>query len=367
MRKKTIEDAQALAVSHGGLCLSPVYKDCKTKMLWECSEQKHTWWANLDNIQQGTWCPFCADKDKSIPMTKIRDLAEKMGGSCLSEVYKNVNSVLTWKCKEDHIFCMRYISVQMGRWCQICTNPTLSIIDAQVLASGHGGCCLSKEYKNAHKKLDWLCSENHYFKATYNNVQQGTWCAVCAGLAKKSLEDIQAIALEKGGCCLEKEYINNRASMSWQCKNKHVWTTPWANIQAGKWCPKCQCKTEQKVREILEQLTGCEFPSVHKKEFVNPETGYLLQLDCYSDVLKIAVEYDGQQHAMVATWLDPHDTEEKLQKRIQRDNLKDRLCVAAGIRLIRVPYTVKEADLKNYIAGQLMALAIPTDMLGAKL
>lgn len=52
--------AKQLSEIRNGKCLSTVYINSKTKMLWKCSEG-HTWEARLNNIQCGNqWCPQCA-------------------------------------------------------------------------------------------------------------------------------------------------------------------------------------------------------------------------------------------------------------------------------------------------------------------
>lgn len=41
-RKGSVEKCQAMAEARGGRCLSEKYKDCGTKMLWECGKG-HRW------------------------------------------------------------------------------------------------------------------------------------------------------------------------------------------------------------------------------------------------------------------------------------------------------------------------------------
>ena len=66
---------QAHAASLGGRCLSKSYKNCFTKLLWECREG-HRWKARAKDVLNGkTWCPTCAT---SIWRTEaeIRDILE---------------------------------------------------------------------------------------------------------------------------------------------------------------------------------------------------------------------------------------------------------------------------------------------------
>ena len=57
-RRLTIEEMVQIATDRGGRCLSEVYTNNRTKLLWECSEG-HTWEAAPSGIKKGTWCPKC--------------------------------------------------------------------------------------------------------------------------------------------------------------------------------------------------------------------------------------------------------------------------------------------------------------------
>jgi thiol-disulfide isomerase/thioredoxin len=52
----------------------------------------------------------------------------------------------------------------------------------------------------------WQCREGHRWEAVPNSVKTGTWCPVCAGHGKPSMDDIQHLAKERGGKCLSQSY-----------------------------------------------------------------------------------------------------------------------------------------------------------------
>lgn len=60
-QRSNIENMQRIAEERGGKCLSDVYINTHTKLLWECAE-KHKWEAQPSNIKSGKWCPYCAGK-----------------------------------------------------------------------------------------------------------------------------------------------------------------------------------------------------------------------------------------------------------------------------------------------------------------
>ena len=53
---------------------------------------------------------------------------------------------------------------------------------------------------------------------------------------------------------------------------------------------------EKITRDIMEKIYGVPFNSIWPDWLRNPETGENLELDCFNEDLKIAVEYNGEQH-----------------------------------------------------------------------
>src|SRR5665648_148 len=95
-------------------------------------------------------------------------------------------------------------------------------------------------------------------------------------------------------------------------------------------------KSEEKCRNILETLFNSEFPSVRPDFLKNPETKRKLELDCYNEELKLALEYSGKQHYIFPNHF--HKTKEDFLKQIRRDDYKKRVCIYKGVKLIVVPY-----------------------------
>ena len=109
-------------------------------------------------------------------------------------------------------------------------------------------------------------------------------------------------------------------------------------------------KKEELCRGILEKTFGVPFPTVRPDWLVNPDTGKCLELDAYNSELNLALEYDGEQHYKFVPIF--HKTPSDLNKQIERDAYKTRICKLHGIRLIRVPYWIEEEDLEEYILNQ---------------
>lgn len=110
---------------------------------------------------------------------------------------------------------------------------------------------------------------------------------------------------------------------------------------------KYESKGERECRRVMEMLYNKQFPKVRPQFLRNPETGYLLELDCYCEELKLAVEYNGSQHYIWPNYTN--QSHENFIKQRRRDQLKVDLCDLNGVYLISVPYNVPLDQIQDYI------------------
>nr|WKN35940.1 zinc-ribbon domain-containing protein [Tunicatimonas sp. TK19036] len=116
-----IEEMQYLARKRGGLCLSDLYINSKSKLWWQCAEG-HRWQATPFSVKiRKSWCPFCAN-NRPHGIERMKALAATKGGTCLSEEYINSKTPLRWQCKNGHRFLATADSVVQGKWCQECND-----------------------------------------------------------------------------------------------------------------------------------------------------------------------------------------------------------------------------------------------------
>lgn len=113
-------------------------------------------------------------------------------------------------------------------------------------------------------------------------------------------------------------------------------------------------REETKGKHLLEEMLGVPFEKIRPKWLTNPETGRALEIDCYSDDLKLGVEFSGAQHSMFVPFY--HGTPEGFAKQVKRDKLKAELCEKQGVTLLTVPYWEYGERLEPYLRRQLAAL-----------
>jgi hypothetical protein len=116
---------------------------------------------------------------------------------------------------------------------------------------------------------------------------------------------------------------------------------------------KRDSKGEVECRRVLEEIFRRPFNKARPDFLNNPVTGgnYNLELDCYNEDLRIAVEYNGVQHSKFVPFF--HKNHEAFYNQKYRDELKRRMCKDNGITLIEVPYTVKIEEIEYFIINEL--------------
>lgn len=346
-RGKTIADMQRLAELKGGSFLSDDFTTMSRKYLWSCSNG-HQWEAKAQNIKSGKWCPECGRLNSAINRRKytiddMQGIAAERGGRCLSTEMQTVTEKIEWQCAKHHSWMATPHNIMSGNWCPECAKKTAasrrithSIAKADKFAKAKGGRCLSKIFKQVKSKLEWECAEGHRWHANCDNViNGGKWCPFCAGTVKKTLKEMQQLAVSRGGTCLSKSYEDGKSKLLWRCNEGHEWVAVPQAIMRGSWCPECASGLGERIcREFFEALFERPFPK-SRPQWLRSEAGHLLELDGYCEELEIAFEHHGEQHFREIRHF--HSGKKALNAQKSRDLYKRTVCKVNGVRLIEVP------------------------------
>lgn len=264
--KNGLLEAQEYAESKGGKCLSTNYINSNTKLEWKCNIAEHnSWFANFSSVVLGGgWCPECVGKfSKSDQLEKIKQYAKSKGGECLSNEFINSKNKLLFKCgNKDHKPWKATFThiMRSDTWCRQCFEEQIGLNkvnkhglkNAKEHAQSKGGECLSNEYKQAHEKLEWKCSNKNHpsWHASYHHVVNGGhWCSYCSMgklTEKEGLEKAKNHAESRNGKLISDSYKNTHTYMKWECKKGHQWEAKFTKVvNEGSWCPHCREKRKK--------------------------------------------------------------------------------------------------------------------------
>ncbi|QIH04927.1 Uyr/REP helicase [Dasineura jujubifolia toursvirus 2a] len=111
---------------------------------------------------------------------------------------------------------------------------------------------------------------------------------------------------------------------------------------------------ERICRDHIEKRFGKRFNKSRPDFLKNPITNTNLEIDCFSEELKLGIEYNGKQHYEFVPRF--HKNKNDLYNQKYRDDIKRRLCYENGVDLIEVPYTVSPESIPLYIDSELQRI-----------
>ena len=270
-------------------------------------------------------------------LVDYHELASSRGFVCLASEIKNANTLVGWKCSENHEWMASHNNIRRGKGCPHCAGLAKKTFkDYRKLAESRGFILLSdeNEIKNNSIPVSWKCPKGHEWKSRYGSIKQGKGCPHCAGNIQKTLKDYHGLAESRGFVCLvsENEIKNGKTSVSWQCPEGHEWAASYHNINRGRGCPQCSHHKSSGESEIYQEVVKLYPDAISTdRKVLSPK-----ELDILVPSLRKAIEVDG------AFW---HYSEWAIAKGAQeRDLVKNNLCKEKGIDLLRI---VHEDYLKN--------------------
>ena len=143
----------------------------------------------------------------SSPMARLRAHVAAKGGTVVGpQTWFGTHGRYEFQCGEGHRWRTKAMHILGNRsWCPMCSgNARRTIEDLRAEASKRGGVLLSKRYRNNKTKLRWRCGRGHEFKQSGNQVLRGRWCVICgredSAAKRRASTDEVAAAAAKLGC-----------------------------------------------------------------------------------------------------------------------------------------------------------------------
>lgn len=265
---------------------------------------------------------------------EVRNYFEKEGYTLLEDKYINNSTLMKYICPNGHIHSMNWNNFLQGKRCPECRGLLKYTIDmVKEKFKERGYILLSKEYKNSKTKMKCLCPNNHEYETTLDNLLRGYGCPQCAGQVI-TYKDVKEAFEKEGFTLLSKEYKNAITKLEYICPKGHRHSVSWNSFKNGARCPKCnESKGEKAIEDYLVK-NNIEY--IPQYRFDNCRNLLPLPFDFYIPSLNVCIEFDGIQHFKVRNYFN--DTEEGLKERQRLDNIKTQYCLDNNIKLIRISY-----------------------------
>ena len=283
-----------------------------------------------------------------------------------NEVALNSHKKFWFDCECGHPFIIQLNNVNVGRWCSYCANKNLCnkdknckiCFDKSFASVEYSENWSDKNenlpeelFKNSHKEYLFDCTKCHHtFKQKLSHITRGNTCNYCHNI-------VMCSSYKNCLSCFNKSFASIERSKNWSHKNKkkpievfksssekfifdcdkcaNEFESKLCHITDGSWCPNCRYKTEDKLNKILSG----KYPSLktqYKVDWCKDKKH--LPFDFVIEERKIIVEQDGVQHwKQVAKWKTP-------QHNRCRDLYKMKCANENGFSVIRI---LQEDIFKN--------------------
>jgi hypothetical protein len=277
------EKLHALAQKAGVTCLETQWLGSHGMHRFTCPEG-HTWQRSGRHALDHVGCPVCVTRRRisnqyhADGLERLKEMARRHGGQCLSERYEGVEHAYTFCCAAGHQWLATGMGVLANQWCRKCADIERGkkrryadgLARLQAIAAEHGGRCLSTTYEGGQSLYNFRCRAGHVWEARGRKVLNGSWCFACVNEAKRlSLDDARQAAEARGGECLSTVYESATAKMQWLCHRGHAWSAALTTVRRGHWCPECAwlaMSTRARTRRKYEAVEAPDIPPAPRRK-----------------------------------------------------------------------------------------------------
>lgn len=291
---------------------------------------------------------------------KSMELEKELAELVSNEILKKMNDKL-----QESLIILARIEKKMGLERKLSSETEKKLKD---IVKSKNGEILNISYNfmfmsnTAAYRVRLKCNmDNNVWETSVGNIiTNNTWCPKCGKNKPLSIEVAKNIAKEHDGECLSDEYKNAATPLLWKCKNPlhSSWYATLNHVKnGGTWCPMCRNYNvnEEYCRVCFTiLLPGHSFENTNPSFLINPSSGFPMQLDGFCETLKLAFEYNGEQH-----YRDINIFSKKSSEMIkERDKIKYDICTEQKINLVVIPYTVNKKDILKFIYDKLKEIAL---------
>lgn len=379
MKFTTAEVKRKLAEISPDIRIIGSYCGSSSPLLCLCKQCKHRWSPSWNSLKQGVGCPHCAvansKRKQSLTISEVRTKLRVINPTIaiVGGTYDNNSSVLECICREcERLFKSTWSKLGQGYGCPTCWHErvakeqrlSLSTIRAKLQRISPNIEILATSYQSNNQPLACRCLRcQHEWSPPWQTLRKGVGCPKCnhsnPPLSTREVQ-LQVQQLHPQ-IMIVNEYTGYRDALQCKCNVcGHDFTTSLYNVrryQSG--CPYCTPSrySEEEVRAAIERLTGKPFPKATPNQvpWLHGLTldGFCPELATPEFPNGTAFERQGEQHYQLVNFGGHRDTAASLRRRRRNDLRKIFQCRYHGVRLIRIPYKIK--NVESYLSRRLTA------------
>ena len=171
----------------------------------QCAEEDHPpWHARVADVKNGHWCKKCAGLCPEDSERKFREQVETRGGRVIGS-YAGDKVLVDLLCEVNHSFRIRPNDVKDGHWCSWCADrsPDQTVKNINQIMEEEGATLLTP-YIKRDVPMTVLCSKGHIKSAYSPSIYKRNWCTDCGG---SSYERKAVVFLEENNIPHRSQYV----------------------------------------------------------------------------------------------------------------------------------------------------------------
>jgi len=304
-------------------------------------------------------CPDCSHSKKS-NITEFIKKAKKVHGDKYDyshAEYINCHIPMKIFCKEHNVFFMQNSNNHLqGQGCSCGRSKKISIGNSKYTLESFIEKAREKhedrfdynlvEFKDVKKNVKIICKKHNYiFEQSPDSHLRSVHCCpkclkeISKSTNRKGKEEFVREAIDIHGDIYNYDhvnYVNNNTKVKIFC-NLHkgfFYQIPRSHTHAKCGCYICNSSQgEVAVKTFLEKN---KIKFEQQKKFKDCKLKNHLPFDFYLKKYNAVIEYNGLQHYEFFEYF--HKTEDKFEKRKERDSIKKEYCLKNSIKFIEIPY-----------------------------
>ena len=179
---------------------------------------------------------------KRLTIEFVKKQFEKEGYRLLNKEYINAHKKVDYICSNGHKHSIRWNDWRAGYRCPYCAGNVKLTVDFIRKEFEKENCILlTNKYKNNYKKLEYVCENGHLHKISWHNwMHNNNRCSHCSGNRKLNIKFIKREFEKEGYKLLSKIYKNSQTKLRYECPKGHKHSMVWGHWQQNRRCPSCK-------------------------------------------------------------------------------------------------------------------------------
>lgn len=262
--KNILFEIKAEAMRRGGECLSEIYANNHTPLLFKCNNCTKQWKSNYSNFKQGKWCPECSSgiseracrvvfeslMKKPFPPARPSWLKRRNGSQLqLDGFNEELSLAFEHQGIQHYKFVKRFhknikgfnlVQARDKEKLEICKNHHINLIYIPQVFSLTKLEDLAEFISN---ELSRIGIKHKITEIDFTTIWQKS--------NAENIEVIKFLVAKKEGTLVSTSYLGSKYKYEVMCKSGHLFKINIDNLRSGKWCPSC---SKYRVRYSIDDM-----------------------------------------------------------------------------------------------------------------